>query len=76
LNNYKGAIKDGKEYNSGEIMDPKMEGITNVLSFCKSKDKLKVRDILDLRYWVEPNIGIELSNFFVAKTNSIHAIFK
>jgi hypothetical protein len=22
-NYYKGAIKDGKEYNSGEIMDPK-----------------------------------------------------
>jgi uncharacterized protein (DUF2147 family) len=40
----KGLSKD-KEYNSGEIMDPKNGGIINVLSFCNPKINLKFEDI-------------------------------
>jgi hypothetical protein len=50
-------------------MDPKMGGIINAI-LLQSKDKLKVRGYWILCYWVEPNIGIELSKIFLFhKTN-------
>jgi hypothetical protein len=66
LTNYnKGFVYDGKEYNSGEIMDPKNGGIINVIVL-QSKDKLKVRGY---RICVIGRTNIELSNFFRLSQN-------
>jgi hypothetical protein len=65
LTNYNKAVYDGKEYNSGEIMDPKNGGIINVIVL-QSKDKLKVRGY---RICVIGRTNIGISNFFRLSQN-------
>ncbi|MCG9793566.1 DUF2147 domain-containing protein [Flavobacterium algicola] len=53
----KGLVKDGKEYNSGEILDPTNGKLYRCLIELKEKDKLKVRGYIGFalfgrtQYW-------------------------
>ncbi|OCB78628.1 DUF2147 domain-containing protein [Flavobacterium crassostreae] len=57
LNVIKGLSKDGTEYNSGEIIDPKTGKIYKCLIELEQKDKLKVRGYIGFalmgrtQYW-------------------------
>lgn len=57
LNVIKGLVKDGAEYNSGKILDPKNGKVYKCLIVLEEKDKLKVRGYIGFsligrtQYW-------------------------
>ncbi len=61
LNIIKGLSKDGAEYNSGEILDPKNGKLYKCALSLESKDKLKVRGYIGFsligrtQYWYRVN---------------------
>ena len=61
LNIIKGLSKDGAEYNSGEILDPKNGNLYKCALSLESKDKLKVRGYIGFsligrtQYWYRVN---------------------